>query len=969
MAGNNILELLVRLKDEASAGLRSVTGNLGALKPVAAGVAAEFLNLRGNIAKVGLETLVSDAKRVTDAMFSLRSALAGAGFAGMVKSIVDVSSSFEGFESALTTVLGSSEKAKESMAWIAEFTAKTPYELSEVSEGFVKLSAYGLDATKHMKTLGDTASAMGKPMNMAVEAMADAVSFQFERLREFGVTASQAGDQVTFTWVQNGQKMTQTVQKTATDVESALLGIFSRFDGAMAGFSMTWKGRWSNLLDSVTLFKKSIGDAGLFDYLKKQLADVLVKIQEWKTNGSLDEWAKRISTAIQGVLEVLKGFAIGVGEMIAKFEPLIAKAVELAPAFAEIAKWVGAASIAVTALSPLLLSLASALGGLAISAAVFKGLALAVEMELITGKLADLITRAIEFRGLLTKIGVGIAAFSAGFAVGTWLNQFDSVKSAAQTFFGLMDVGYNQVKVGILEVSKAWAIAKGDFDKADAIQKDIDAQKEYIKQIEGTIKSINDEYAAKKDSSEKAKADAKAEADAVAAAEAQKKAAVQSMADFRKAEEKLQLAERVAGIKDEVEQRNLALQAIKTGIAESEQYGVITHAEAVEQKLNAEEDYAARRLVIAQDLAEKTKVSFGEESKEHKAAKDELLAAELDFNKQMESAAKQRIGLQKQAEQEAIQIAKEAAEEKKALEQAVSETREAELAKQIALIEQKEQEGVISHAEAVQQKLEAEKAWLQEKVSETAAAISQVAAEYGRDSAEYQAAVAKKIQADTALIQNTTALADASAAVKKEIETPAEMTVETDSAFQSLKALHAEHAATKRVISEPISMDINISPAQAALRSLAEDAQQTAAQAYKAMKQMEGKMTGSLVGGGYNAELQALQRANYESLSKTYDRAKKEWAGYKSKLKKDKATANTEFTGSSGSPTMGALTQAATAAIPAGNSAGAGGLGLKDMGKMEVAIGGKSGAIIGKPEVLKWFKEALTDEKRMGYAS
>lgn len=1029
MASNNILELLVRLKDEASAGLRNIRGNLAPLGPVAAGVAREFLNLKGNIAAVSLKGLVAGAKEVTDAIFSIQSAIAGAAFAGAVKSITDVSSAFEGFEASLTTTLGSSQKAKEAMSWITEFTAKTPYELDQVADGFTKLSAYGLDATKHMKTLGDTASSMNKPLNMAVEAMADAVAFQFERLREFGITTSQAGDKVTFAWKQNGQQMTQTVQKTATDVENALLGIFSgNFDGAMAKFSQTWQGMWSNLLDHVTNFKKSIGDAGLFDYLKQQLAETLAKIDEWKANGSLDEWAVRISNAIKGVLEVIKGFAVGVGEMIAKFEPLIAAAVEMAPAFADIAKWVGAASVAITALSPLILSAASALGGLAVSAALFKGAGLAVEAGLITGRLAELITRVLAVRTALTMVTGALAAFAGGFAVGTLLNQFAVVQQTAQIFFGVMHLGVNEAVTKVMELRKAWNIAQGDFAEADAIQAQIDAQKEAGKAIEDTIKSIHAEYEAMKTAGDGKVAVVNAGKDAVVAAENEKKAAVQSLADFRMADaaaEKAQIAERIAGIQDEAAKRSAALEDMKADIAESEQAGIISHAEAVEQKLAAEMKFKTERLKIAQELAAEAKKHFGEESEEYKKANDERLKAETDLSKQIQTEAKQRIKLQKDAEKELTAALKAEYEERQKMADAELDVKGAKYEKAIAEIENAYRNETITYQESIQKKMELDIEWTQTRISAIQKSMSDTAAMYGAESAEYQKLVAEKIRLDSELMVQKQDL-------KEVMAQPVEMNVDTAAASGKIADLESTAKNTRRVISEPISMDIDTDPAKAALRELAAEAQQTAAQAYKYMEQARGQTRGSLVGGGHSATLEAIQRAEYEGMRRKYEQGMRDWKKYKKEVEDKPVKANTEFTGSgsstkplsekilemtgamdqfrkkaeseasanvnftgSGSPTkplsekirdmknmvssfakgipdavmntnMGSLSNA-VAAVPTGG--GSGGIaGLKDMGKMQVQLGGKAGDIVGKPEVLKWLKEALGDEARMGYA-
>ena len=110
---------------------------------------------------------------------------AGLGSIGAIGTqIVGTSAQFEKFQTVLETIEGSSEKAKASMDWVADFAAKTPYELNGVTDAFVKLKAYGIDPqTGALRSAGDAAAAMGKPLEQAVEALADAMTGENERLK------------------------------------------------------------------------------------------------------------------------------------------------------------------------------------------------------------------------------------------------------------------------------------------------------------------------------------------------------------------------------------------------------------------------------------------------------------------------------------------------------------------------------------------------------------------------------------------------------------------------------------------------------------------------------------------------------------------------------------------------------------------------------------------------------------------
>ncbi len=229
-------------------------------------------------------------------------AYAGGNFLG---GIIRTGAQFEQFAIMLKTVTGSAEAAKASMAWVQKFAAATPYELEEVMASFVKLKTRGLDPTDGtMRSLGDAASAMGKSIDDAVEMMADAVTGEFERLKEFGVVASNAGGKVTFNWMKNGKALTKTVKKDGNEIRKALTEIFDgNYGGAMEGQSRTFSGMISNLKDQWTGFQKKVADAGIFDRVKNGLSSLLDYANRLADDGKLDSWAQRISDKMSAAWE------------------------------------------------------------------------------------------------------------------------------------------------------------------------------------------------------------------------------------------------------------------------------------------------------------------------------------------------------------------------------------------------------------------------------------------------------------------------------------------------------------------------------------------------------------------------------------------------------------------------------------------------------------------------------------------
>lgn len=262
-----------------------------------------------------LEKKVENVGRAMGRMATLAGAAVVAGFGFLGKSVLDTSAQFESYAATLETIEGSAAGAEAALDWIANFAKTTPYEVAELTAAFVKLRSYGLDPMDGtMETIGDTASAMGKSLDQAVEAWADATTGEFERLKEFGIRAKQTGDQVTFFWTENGREQSRVIKKTSSDIQEFLNDVMSKkFAGAMVRQSKTWNGMMSNLGDSWVDLQRRIGDAGFFDAVKNKLADVLDTVNEWATDGTIDKIASTMSAMFTGMVDAVGFFAERIG--------------------------------------------------------------------------------------------------------------------------------------------------------------------------------------------------------------------------------------------------------------------------------------------------------------------------------------------------------------------------------------------------------------------------------------------------------------------------------------------------------------------------------------------------------------------------------------------------------------------------------------------------------------------------------
>ena len=229
-------------------------------------------------------------------------AAAGAGATGFaIFDMFKTAGQFEQFQIMLENMEGSAEKARKSMDWVKRFAKETPYELEQVMAAFVQLKAYGIDPMDGtLRSLGDGAAGMNKDLMAAVEALADGVTGEFERLKEFGIRARTEGDRVTLSYMRNGKEVTVQAKKNAAELKAAIVGAMGiRFDGMMARQSKTFFGMISNLKDQWTGFLNRVAEAGVFDKVKGRLEQILARIETMAADGRLEDWAQRIGDKLE----------------------------------------------------------------------------------------------------------------------------------------------------------------------------------------------------------------------------------------------------------------------------------------------------------------------------------------------------------------------------------------------------------------------------------------------------------------------------------------------------------------------------------------------------------------------------------------------------------------------------------------------------------------------------------------------
>jgi len=196
------------------------------------------------------------------------------------KAILDTTVEFQKMEAVLTTALGSNSAAKAAMDQIVDFASTTPFQVDELTDSFVKLANRGFVPTmEQMRQMGDLASSVGKSFDQLTEAILDAQTGEFERLKEFGIKASAQGDVVQFTF----KGITTEVAKSDKAIQEYLLslGNLEGVSGSMEAIAATTGGAISNLEDNITQLFKNIGDSssGFINWFVKDLNNVISSLR------------------------------------------------------------------------------------------------------------------------------------------------------------------------------------------------------------------------------------------------------------------------------------------------------------------------------------------------------------------------------------------------------------------------------------------------------------------------------------------------------------------------------------------------------------------------------------------------------------------------------------------------------------------------------------------------------------------
>ena len=240
-------------------------------------------NIDGSLKKLGRTAKLAGA------------ALAGIAAGQVARGIVNQYREFERYRTVLTTFLGSSQKANAELQRLQTLANSLPQDLQDITQAFTVLSRNGIDTSSESLTaFSNIATANAKSFTQLGEAVADALTGEFERLKEFGIKVSRENDG----FVARIGDQQVAVAKTSTDLVRQLRSLGEeggKFGGAAAANADTLDQSFSNLQGALFETSVTIGE---------QLRPAL--------KGVVDDTA----ALLRNNEELVKSFGVGLGEAI-----------------------------------------------------------------------------------------------------------------------------------------------------------------------------------------------------------------------------------------------------------------------------------------------------------------------------------------------------------------------------------------------------------------------------------------------------------------------------------------------------------------------------------------------------------------------------------------------------------------------------------------------------------------------------
>lgn len=234
-------------------------------------------------AEKSVKSFDSASKKMND--LGNKSIAAGVAVTAGIGATLKAASDLQKKEIALNAAFqGNKKVVGEAQAQIEKFYNSTNVSISEATDSYLRLQNLGLKpSVSSLLSYQSTSIAMNKTLNDMIEAVADAATFEFERLKEFGIKSKQQGDYVKFTF----QGVTTTVRKNALSIQEYLQNIGNtKFAGLAEKMLGSLDDKYKKTIDKIVVLAGKLGTllVPMVNTLNATLVPLLDKLNTWISN-------------------------------------------------------------------------------------------------------------------------------------------------------------------------------------------------------------------------------------------------------------------------------------------------------------------------------------------------------------------------------------------------------------------------------------------------------------------------------------------------------------------------------------------------------------------------------------------------------------------------------------------------------------------------------------------------------------
>ena len=295
-----------------------------------------------------LGNIDNKAGSVTKALGAAGAAALAFTSSGILSGMVKQYTAFEKYNTVLATYLGSQGKANAEMKRLQQLANALPQDLNDITQAFVLFTSRGIDTTsKSLTAFSNIATANGKSLTQLGEAVADALTGEFERMKEFGIKVSKENGKFVAD-IGNGNKMVANSAKELMDQLRALGEEGGKFGNAAKNNANTLAQSFSNLTGAVMESSVAFGSGAKSGL--KTFADTLSQVMR-QNEGTMQRLGQIVgnmaTTLAKAFVFVVDHVAMLKAAMLSLIVMNIAKyAIGAATAFGVFGKSVGLAGAA-----------------------------------------------------------------------------------------------------------------------------------------------------------------------------------------------------------------------------------------------------------------------------------------------------------------------------------------------------------------------------------------------------------------------------------------------------------------------------------------------------------------------------------------------------------------------------------------------------------------------------------------------